>query len=186
MPPGLPLSPHYTPAENFPFFAASDSFPDGGARFKKGWIVIASNASTYSNLREGIAGSGPGVTGWIMPFADKALKCKDCNEDFIFTSKQQEHHAKLGLRNEPKRCMICRQVARMRNDDRRGGPRPPRRFGPPGEGGPPRPGAPGGFREGPREVFMATCAACGKQTDLPFKPRGDRPVYCRDCFRKQR
>jgi CxxC-x17-CxxC domain-containing protein len=33
---------------------------------------------------------------------------------------------------------------------------------------------------------MATCAACGKQTDLPFKPRGDRPVYCRDCFRKQR
>jgi CxxC-x17-CxxC domain-containing protein len=122
-----------------------------------------------------------------MPFADKALKCKDCNEDFIFTSKQQEHHAKLGLRNEPKRCMICRQVARMRNDDRRGGPRPPRRFGPPGDGhGPgPRPAGPGGFREGPREVFIATCAACNKQTDLPFKPRGDRPVYCRDCFRKQ-
>jgi len=79
--------------------------------------------------------------------------------------------------------MICRQVARMRNDDRRGGPRPPR----PGFGGPPRPGAPpgGGFREGPREIFMAKCAACGKDCDLPFKPRGDRPVYCRDCFRKQ-
>jgi CxxC-x17-CxxC domain-containing protein len=122
-----------------------------------------------------------------MPFADKPLKCKDCNEDFIFTAKQQEHHAKLGLYNEPKRCMICRQVARMRNDDRRGGPRPPRRFGPPGApgDGPPRPGGPGGFRDGPREVFIATCAACGKQTDLPFKPRGDRPVYCRDCFRKQ-
>ena len=46
-----------------------------------------------------------------MPFTDKPLKCKDCNEDFIFTGKQQEHHAKLGLRNEPKRFMICRQVA---------------------------------------------------------------------------
>ena len=41
-------------------------------------------------------------------------------------------------------------------------------------------------RVGPREVFMATCAGCGKQTDLPFKPRGDRPVYCSDCFGQQR
>jgi CxxC-x17-CxxC domain-containing protein len=102
-----------------------------------------------------------------MPFVDKPLTCKDCNESFVFLAAQQEHHAKLGLRNEPKRCMICRQVGRMRNADRIG----PRRSPP---------------RDGPREIFMATCAACGRQTDLPFKPRGDRPVYCRDCFRKQR
>jgi CxxC-x17-CxxC domain-containing protein len=41
-------------------------------------------------------------------------------------------------------------------------------------------------RDGPRstETFSATCDNCGKQCDLPFKPRGDKPVYCRDCFRK--
>jgi CxxC-x17-CxxC domain-containing protein len=121
-----------------------------------------------------------------MPFVDKPLKCKDCNEDFVFSAREQEHHAKLGLRNEPKRCAVCRQMQRMRNEDRGRRPKP---LGPPRAGGfgPPRPGGfggpPRGPMAGPREVFMATCAACGKQTDLPFKPRGDRPVYCRDCFR---
>ena len=31
----------------------------------------------------------------------------------------------------------------------------------------------------------ATCANCGRETEVPFQPRGDRPVYCRDCFRSQ-
>lgn len=31
----------------------------------------------------------------------------------------------------------------------------------------------------------AVCAACGKQTQVPFKPTAGRPVYCRDCFQKQ-
>jgi CxxC-x17-CxxC domain-containing protein len=117
-----------------------------------------------------------------MPYVDKPLKCKDCSEDFVYSAKQQEHHASLGLRNEPKRCPVCRQMNRMRNEDR-----PPRRpgFGPPRPGGPP-PRFGGPPMGGPREVFMAVCAACGKQTDLPFKPRGDRPVYCRDCFRSKR
>jgi CxxC-x17-CxxC domain-containing protein len=127
-----------------------------------------------------------------MPFVDKPLKCKDCNADFVWSGRQQEYHAKLGLRNEPKRCPVCRQMQRMRNDDRRQirGPRPT--FGPPREGGaPPGPGggppmAPRGpFRPAPREIFIAKCAACGVDCDLPFKPRGDRPVYCRDCFRRQ-
>jgi CxxC-x17-CxxC domain-containing protein len=126
-----------------------------------------------------------------MPFVDKPLVCKDCNANFVWPAKQQEHHAKLGLRNEPKRCPVCRQMQRMRNDDRRQirGPRPtfglPREGAPMGRGpmgGPPPRG--GGFG-GPREVFIAKCAACGVDCDLPFKPRGDRPVYCRDCFRKQ-
>jgi CxxC-x17-CxxC domain-containing protein len=132
-----------------------------------------------------------------MPFVDRPLTCKDCSADFTWSARQQEHHAKLGLRNEPKRCPVCRQMQRMRNDDRRQirGPRPS--FGPPRDGGAPmRAGGPpprggfggpprGGFSAGPREVFIAKCAACGVDTDLPFKPRGDRPVYCRDCFRKQ-
>ena len=39
---------------------------------------------------------------------------------------------------------------------------------------------------GPREMHDAVCSDCGQQTQVPFKPSGDRPVYCRDCFQKHR
>ncbi|MGE5529580.1 MAG: zinc-ribbon domain containing protein [Patescibacteria group bacterium] len=32
---------------------------------------------------------------------------------------------------------------------------------------------------GPCEVV---CANCGAATIVPFKPRGDRPVYCKECL----
>ncbi len=38
----------------------------------------------------------------------------------------------------------------------------------------------------PREMFTATCAACGGEANVPFQPRDDRPVYCSDCFARQR
>ena len=44
----------------------------------------------------------------------------------------------------------------------------------------------GGMGGGRREMFPAVCAECGKPTNVPFKPRGDRPVYCSDCFAKRR
>lgn len=47
-------------------------------------------------------------------------------------------------------------------------------------------GGRGGFDRGPREMFDVICADCGKPAQVPFKPRGDRPVYCRDCFPKHR
>lgn len=39
---------------------------------------------------------------------------------------------------------------------------------------------------GNREMHKATCADCGNECEVPFKPTEGRPVYCRDCFRKQR
>ena len=27
-----------------------------------------------------------------------------------------------------------------------------------------------------------TCAECGVETEVPFVPKGDRPVLCRTCF----
>ena len=27
------------------------------------------------------------------------------------------------------------------------------------------------------------CASCGQTTTVPFEPRGDRPVYCKSCYR---
>jgi CxxC-x17-CxxC domain-containing protein len=31
-----------------------------------------------------------------------------------------------------------------------------------------------------------SCAQCGKNTEVPFEPRSDRPVYCSDCYNKIR
>ena len=37
-----------------------------------------------------------------------------------------------------------------------------------------------------REMHKVTCADCGKKCEVPFKPSGDRPVYCKECYRKHR
>jgi len=44
----------------------------------------------------------------------------------------------------------------------------------------------GGFNSTPREMHKVTCADCGTETEVPFKPDGTRPVYCRDCYQKHR
>lgn len=33
-----------------------------------------------------------------------------------------------------------------------------------------------------REYFTTTCARCGKEAKVPFKPREDRPVLCSECY----
>ena len=38
----------------------------------------------------------------------------------------------------------------------------------------------------PAQMHKATCAECGKSCDVPFRPTGDKPVYCNDCFGKKR
>ena len=43
----------------------------------------------------------------------------------------------------------------------------------------------GGFGGGRPELFSAVCSNCGKSCELPFRPSGDRPVFCRDCFDKK-
>ena len=37
----------------------------------------------------------------------------------------------------------------------------------------------------PLEMHEVTCAKCGKQCEVPFKPTSDKPVYCSDCFKQQ-
>lgn len=32
------------------------------------------------------------------------------------------------------------------------------------------------------ELFQATCSNCHKNCDVPFKPNGKKPVFCKDCF----
>ena len=95
-----------------------------------------------------------------MALADKSLTCVECGSPFTFTSGEQEFFASRGYTNEPKRCPECRSA---RKSQQRG-------FG-------------GG---GPREMHPVVCAQCGVDTMVPFVPRGDRPVYCSDCFSSMR
>jgi CxxC-x17-CxxC domain-containing protein len=101
-----------------------------------------------------------------MSFEDKSIQCADCGAAFTFSSEDQEFFRSKGYTNEPKRCPACRQ---SRKSERYGS----------GGGGSTSYGA-------PRQMFPATCAECGKSTEVPFQPRGDKPVYCSDCFRKVR
>lgn len=93
-----------------------------------------------------------------MALADKELTCVECGAPFLFTVGEQEFFASRGYTNDPKRCSACRSA--RKNQQRSGG------FG---DGG-------------PREMHPVVCDQCGVDTMVPFVPRGDRPVYCSDCF----
>jgi CxxC-x17-CxxC domain-containing protein len=32
------------------------------------------------------------------------------------------------------------------------------------------------------QKFDAVCSNCGKKCQVPFRPDGEKPVYCKDCF----
>jgi CxxC-x17-CxxC domain-containing protein len=95
-----------------------------------------------------------------MSYEEKTLECQDCGVSFAFTVEEQEFFAQRGYTNEPKRCPDCRAA---RKQQRGGGY---------------------GYRE--REMFPAVCAQCGKDTQVPFQPRNDRPVYCSECYSRVR
>ena len=38
----------------------------------------------------------------------------------------------------------------------------------------------------PIEMHKSVCADCGKECEVPFRPTGNRPVYCRECWDKRR
>ena len=38
----------------------------------------------------------------------------------------------------------------------------------------------------PQEMHKATCSDCGNECEVPFEPDGERPVYCKDCWKKNR
>ena len=40
------------------------------------------------------------------------------------------------------------------------------------------------FRD--RVLHKAVCAECKKECEVPFRPSGDRPVYCKECFAKRK
>jgi CxxC-x17-CxxC domain-containing protein len=105
---------------------------------------------------------------------DMTLTCRDCGQAFTFTSGEQEFYASRGF-GEPTRCPDCRA---QRKADRQSGSS---YGGYSSYGG----GYSSGGRGGRREMFSATCSGCGQEAQVPFEPRGDKPVYCSDCFRSR-
>jgi CxxC-x17-CxxC domain-containing protein len=97
-------------------------------------------------------------------FRDKAIQCVQCGAEFVHTASAQAFYKEKGFANEPKRCPACRKARKSQG----------------GGGYSPRGGG------GDRQMYPAVCADCGKETQVPFKPSGARPVYCLDCYRKQR
>ena len=112
---------------------------------------------------------------------DKTLTCQDCGSQFTFTEAEQEFYNSKGFTNEPKRCPDCRRAKKASRGDNGGRGGYSSGGGGYGGGGGSY-GSRGGGYGGERQMFPATCANCGRETEVPFQPRGDRPVYCRDCY----
>ena len=90
-------------------------------------------------------------------YQDKTLVCKECGQEFVFTAGEQEFYAAKGFENEPGRCPSCRAARKQRNSG-----------------------------NGERQMYAAVCAECGAETQAPFQPSGEKPVYCRDCFQARK
>ncbi|MDW7651102.1 MAG: zinc-ribbon domain containing protein [Bacillota bacterium] len=90
-------------------------------------------------------------------FSDKTLECRDCKQEFVFTAGEQEFYAEKGFENEPARCPVCRSSRRQRSNGNRS----------------------------ERRMYTVTCSDCGVETEVPFNPTLDRPVYCRSCFQNR-
>jgi len=89
------------------------------------------------------------------------LRCRDCGNDFLFTVGEQEFFASRGLTNNPSRCPECRAARKQQQS-----------------------GGGYGDSRSRREFFSAVCSNCGREARVPFQPRGDRPVYCSECFQQ--
>jgi len=107
---------------------------------------------------------------------DQTLHCQDCDQDFIFSAKEQEFFKSREF-SSPKRCQTCRAARRERREQggsrirggRRSGPRQEERQDEVPED------------SGPREMHDVLCSECGIETQAPFKPTGSKPTFCADC-----
>jgi DNA-directed RNA polymerase subunit RPC12/RpoP len=84
---------------------------------------------------------------------DKTLTCSDCSQEFAFTASEQQFYADRQF-SEPRRCPSCLAIRKAaRGENGAGG----------GNGF-----SSGGYDRGPREMFSAMCASCGREAQVPI------------------
>ena len=92
-----------------------------------------------------------------MEFQDRVLTCVACGEEFTFSAGAQQFFAEKGFEHDPKRCRDCKSKRRETLAGR--------------------------MR---RDEYSVSCAQCGRDTTVPFKPAEGRPVFCRSCVERRR
>lgn len=82
------------------------------------------------------------------------LVCRTCASAFMLEEDERILYERMGFERMPERCKVCRGSDKALK----------------------------AAVKPEREMYTAICDACGKETQLPFKPKGDKPVYCKACF----
>lgn len=96
-----------------------------------------------------------------MSEKSQKLTCQDCGKEFPFSAGEQKFYEQKGF-DPPKRCPDCRKKRRNPNENGRSN----------------APQSTGGLN-------TIECAECKKTSQVPFKPRSSKPVYCAECFEKR-
>ena len=126
--------------------------------------------------------------------SDRTLTCRDCGQAFTFTAGEQAFYQERGF-SEPQRCPSCRAQRKAQRASSGydsggygggGGYSGGGSYSAGGYGDGGGYGGGGGYSSGPRQMYPAVCSNCGKETEVPFQPSGDKPVYCRECFQDRR
>jgi CxxC-x17-CxxC domain-containing protein len=91
-----------------------------------------------------------------MEYQDRILTCLGCQQKFVFSKGEQEFYASRGFDKIPTRCEGCREKRRTRK------------------------------LVALHRLHEVICAKCGCETTVPFEPRENSLVYCRDCFQTGR
>lgn len=101
----------------------------------------------------------------VGELTDLSIECIDCKDHFTWTIGEQAFFLEKNLLNPPKRCKDCkraknRRLAAIEMAQATGKP---------------------------HKIEVATeCAECNEKTTVPFYPSQGRPVFCRNCFDKQK
>ncbi len=88
-----------------------------------------------------------------MPYEDKTIICRDCNQSFVFSARDQEFFAQKGFTNTPTRCKDCRNKRKKKEVEATN-----------------------------RPLFKISCKNCGKEGEMATEPRKPDDVMCSQCF----
>ncbi len=138
-----------------------------------------------------------------MSLSDVTLPCRDCNQPFLFTVGEQAYYASRGIVNPPSRCKSCREKYKAMADQtlqcsdcnqpftftkgeqkfyQQHNMTAPTRCKSCREQHKAQSTISVKVSGQSRQLYAATCADCGNQTQVPFQPKPGRAIYCRACY----